>query len=111
MSRDKSLTTNKPIVYTFGMNKYSIINLKTDPELKKRAVITANKLGVSLSAVLNNELRRFATEQSVVFEVPEIPNTKTARELAASRKKIDKGEYYKFTSNKEALEFLETELE
>ena len=95
-----------PKVYTFGMSKYAVINLKTDPELKKRAAKTADKLGISISAVLNNELRRFATEQSVVFDVPEVPNAKTAKQMAASRKQIEAGDYYKFKNNDEALDFL-----
>ncbi len=100
-----------PIMYTFGMNKYSIINLKTDPELKKKAVKAADKLGVSISAVLNNELRRFAVEQSVVFEIPEVPNPKTAKQLEASKKLIDRGDYHTFANNNEALKFLANELE
>ncbi len=92
------------------MSKYAVINLKTDPELKKLAAKTADKLGISVSAVLNNELRRFATEQSVTFDVPEVPNTKTAKELASSKKQIDAGDYHKFKSNNKALEFLADEL-
>lgn len=92
------------------MRKYAIINLKTDPKLKKLAAQTADKLGVSISAVLNNELRRFATEQSVTFDLPEAPNAKTAKQLATSRKEIEAGDYYSFESNKEALEFLAREL-
>lgn len=88
------------------MSKYAVINLKTDPELKKLAAKTAEKLGISVSAVLNNELRRFATEQSVTFDVPEVPNAKTAKELAASRRQIEAGDYYKFENNDEALNFL-----
>lgn len=76
------------------MSKYSVINLKTDPELKKKAAKTAEKLGISISAVLNNELKRFATEQSVTFELPEVPNAKTAKMLEASRKQIETGDYY-----------------
>ena len=76
------------------MSKYSVINLKTDPELKRRAAKAADKLGISISAVLNNELRRFATEQSVTFDLPEVPNAKTAKELLTSRKQIETGEYY-----------------
>lgn len=92
------------------MNKYAVINLKTDPELKKLAAKTADKLGISVSAVLNNELRRFATEQSVTFDVPEVPNAKTAKQMAISRKEIETGDYYKFDNNEEALEFLAREL-
>ena len=92
------------------MSKYAVINLKTDPKLKKLAADTADKLGISISAVLNNELRRFAAEQSVTFEVPEVPNAKTAKELAASRKQIEAGDYYTFDNNDEALDFLAKKL-
>jgi antitoxin component of RelBE/YafQ-DinJ toxin-antitoxin module len=92
------------------MSKYSVINLKVDPKLKKLVVKTADKLGVSVSAVLNNELRRFSVEQNVMFEIPEIPNSQTAKELAESKKPIDKGDLHKFADKKQALEFLAREL-
>jgi len=89
---------------------YAVINLKTDPKLKKQATEVAGQLGISISAVLNNELRRFAAEQSVVFDIPEAPNPKTAKELAASKKQIEAGDYHRFADNKKALDFLATEL-
>ena len=92
------------------MNKYAVINLKTDPELKKRAAEVANTLGISISAVLNNELRRFSIEQSVVFDVPENPNANTSKILAESKKDIDSGDYHKFKDNDDALEFLTKQL-
>ena len=92
------------------MSKYAVINLKTDPELKKLAAKTADKLGISVSAVLNNELRRFAAEQSVTFDVPEVPNAKTAKELATSRKQVEARDYHKFEDNDEALDFLADKL-
>lgn len=92
------------------MNKYAIINLKTDHQLKELAAQTAAKLGVSISAVLNNELRRFTLEQSVVFELPEVPNIKTATQLKKSRLDIENSDYHRFGSDKEALNFLATEL-
>ena len=76
------------------MSNYAVINLKTDPKLKKAAADTAKRLGVSLSMVLNNELRRFAAEQSVTFDLPEVPNKKTAKAMAASLKEIETGDYY-----------------
>ncbi|HEV2403613.1 MAG TPA: type II toxin-antitoxin system RelB/DinJ family antitoxin [Candidatus Saccharimonadales bacterium] len=92
------------------MSTYAVINLKTDPKLKSQASLVARRLGISISAVLNNELRRFAAEQSVIFDVPETPNSQTARQLTISRAQIDSGDYHKFDSNKEALEFLANEL-
>lgn len=92
------------------MSNYAVINLKTDPELKKLATQTASKLGISISAVLNNELRRFAAEQSVIFDVPEAPNVQTAKQLAASRKQIEARDYHHFKDNEKALKFLADEL-
>ncbi|HUC96626.1 MAG TPA: hypothetical protein VMR16_03110 [Candidatus Saccharimonadales bacterium] len=92
------------------MSKYAIINLKTDPQLKKLAAETANRLDISISAILNNELRRFTAEQSVAFEVPEVPNTATARQLGLSNKQINNGDYHKFHDNKKSLEFLADQL-
>ncbi len=105
------LTLIIPKVYTHGMSKYAVINLKTDPDLKKIAAKTADKLGISISAVLNNELRRFAAEQSVVFDMPEVPNSQTAQILAASKIEIDAGDFHKFKSDDDSLEYLAKELQ
>ena len=93
------------------MSKYAVINLKTDPDLKNLVAKTADKLGISVSAVLNNELRRFAAEQSVTFDMAEVPNAQTAKILATSKKEIDSGDFHKFENNKKALEFLAKELQ
>ncbi len=98
-------------MYTFGMSSYAVINLKTDPVLKKKAAEVADRLGISLSAVLNNELRRFAVEQSVSFELPEVPNAQTATLLKDSEMEIVAGEHHRFKNNQEALDFLASELE
>ena len=98
-----------PKVYTSGMSKYAVINLKTDPLLKEQAAKTADKLGVSVSAILNNELRRFVAEQSVAFEMPEVPNGFTAKQLSLSSDEIEAGDYHHFDDNKEAMEFLRKE--
>lgn len=93
------------------MSKTAVITLKTNPELKKQAAQTAQRLGISLSAVLNNELRRFVAEQNVSFETPEIPNAETAEAMEKSRKEIEAGDYYRFDSNEEAMEFLKEHLQ
>ncbi len=92
------------------MSNYAVINLKTDPKLKKLSAETAERLGISLSAVLNNELRRFTAEQSVVFDIPEVPNKETSTILASSKKEIELGNYHKFKSNDESIDFLSNEL-
>lgn len=92
------------------MNTYSVINIKTDPHIKIRAMRVAQKLGVSINAVLNNELRRFASEESVTFDMPSVPNAQTRKALAQSRVQLEKGDYYHFRNNKEATDFLRDEL-
>ena len=92
------------------MSKHSVINLKTDPVLKEQAAKTANRLGVSISAVLNNELRRFVAEQSVSFELPEVPNNETIAQLTEANAEVGAGDYYHFDDNKQASEFLRHEM-
>lgn len=92
------------------MNTYAVINIKTDPHIKSRAMCVAEKLGVSINAVLNNELRRFALEESVTFDVPSAPNVQTQRVLARSRKQIEKGAYHRFNANTKSFTFLRDEL-
>ncbi|MBI4272503.1 type II toxin-antitoxin system RelB/DinJ family antitoxin [Candidatus Uhrbacteria bacterium] len=92
------------------MNMYSVINIKTDPHIKNRAMRVAKKLGISINAVLNNELRRFASEESVTFDMPPVPNARTRKMLAQSRAQLEKGDYYRFRNNKEAVDFLRDEL-
>lgn len=48
--------------------KKAVINIKTDPSLKKAAQKHARDLGLSLSAVINNHLRQFISVDGVQFE-------------------------------------------
>lgn len=84
---------------------YAIINLKTDPALKKAAAQTAKKLGISLSAVLNNELRRFISQQNVVFDTPITP--KTAKIIEEMRAEVARGDTYGPFDIDEAEAFLD----
>jgi addiction module RelB/DinJ family antitoxin len=92
------------------MNSVAVINLKTEPLLKKQALELSKELGISLSSILNNELNRFVKEKSVSFEIIESPNDATAASIKASKKLIDKGTYHTFKNNTDALDFLTSEL-
>ncbi|MEX2341250.1 MAG: type II toxin-antitoxin system RelB/DinJ family antitoxin [Candidatus Paceibacterota bacterium] len=71
--------------------KNAVINLKTDPKLKSKAMKVADTLGVSLSAVLNNELRRFSEERTVEFREPLRLKPEVEKELKETLKKIRGG--------------------
>ena len=89
------------------MNSYAVINLKTSPVIKKQAQLVADKLGISISAVLNNELKRFAVEQTVTFEPPEVHNKSTALSMKQTLKELKSADYFQFSSVDEALNFLD----
>jgi len=57
----------------------TIINIKTDKKIKQNAQKTAEKLGLSLSAVINAYLRQFIRNKEVHFSIaskmsPELEN-------------------------------------
>jgi addiction module RelB/DinJ family antitoxin len=69
----------------------TMLNIKTDVKLKKAAQAQAARLGLPLSAILNNYLRTFITERSVVFEETLVPNKKTAKILDQATRDIKRG--------------------
>jgi addiction module RelB/DinJ family antitoxin len=57
------------------------ITVKIDADVKKQAQKLAQRLGLSLSTIVENKLREVVSERRVVFEEELIPNEKTAKEL------------------------------
>ncbi|OGE26282.1 hypothetical protein A3C26_03775 [Candidatus Daviesbacteria bacterium RIFCSPHIGHO2_02_FULL_39_12] len=50
---------------------YGVISIKVDPLTKKEAKYTAEKLGLSLSAVLKGFLKQFIRTKTITFSVAE----------------------------------------
>ena len=59
----------------------TVINIKTDKNLKKDAQMLAKNFGLPLSAIVNTYLREFVREKRVVFSEPPMPNAKTRKIL------------------------------
>jgi addiction module RelB/DinJ family antitoxin len=57
------------------------ITVKIDGEVKQQAQKLAQRLGLSLSSIVENKLKEVVSERRVVFEEEYLPNEKTAREL------------------------------
>jgi DNA-damage-inducible protein J len=49
----------------------TILNVKTDKDLKKKARKIAEKIGVPLSTVVNSFLKQFVRDEEVIFSVKE----------------------------------------
>ena len=69
----------------------TVINIKTDLKLKRDAQKLAKEVGIPMSLVINNALRKFVTQRAVFIEAPLIPNIKTAKILDKALKDIKTG--------------------
>lgn len=70
----------------------TLINIKADVEVKKRAQKIAKELGLPLSTIVNAYLKQLGREQRVNFVIPLRPNKKTAQLLRRASKDYRKGE-------------------
>ena len=67
------------------------VTIKIDTDVKRQAQALAKKLGLSLSAIVENELREVVRERRVVFEDKPAPNKRTAQQLAKIEADIKAG--------------------
>ena len=88
----------------------TVINIKTDKNLKKDAQKLAKNFGLPLSAIVNTYLREFVREKRIVFSKPPMPNAKTRKILdqAISDIKAGKNLVGPFESAKEMDNFLDS---
>mgnify|MGYP001571557783 FL=1 len=69
----------------------TVINIKTDKNLKKDAQRLAKNFGLPLSTVVNTYLREFVRERRIIFSEPPVPNAKTRKILDQALKDIKEG--------------------
>jgi len=67
------------------------MSFKIDKDVRDRARSAAKLIGVPLSMVVNSHLRQFASEQSITFRAPLIPNARTKKILDQALRDIRKG--------------------
>ncbi|HVC36751.1 MAG TPA: type II toxin-antitoxin system RelB/DinJ family antitoxin [Candidatus Dormibacteraeota bacterium] len=67
------------------------MTIKIDADVKQQSQKLARRLGLSLSAIVENKLREVVAERRVVFEEELIPNEKTAKELVKIEADIKAG--------------------
>ena len=69
----------------------TVINIKTDKNLKKDAQMLAKNFGLPLSAIVNTYLREFVREKRIIFSEPLMPNAKTRKILDQAIADIKQG--------------------
>ncbi len=69
----------------------AVINIKTDPVIKKKAQKIAAELGISLSSLIDAQLRQFVRTKTFNVSLSERPSPWMKRELRKSKKDIEEG--------------------
>lgn len=86
----------------------TVINIKTDREIKKEAQKIASDLGLSLSGVINGFLKQLVRDKAIVFTLNENnPSLYLLNSVKAAKQNRKSGDFYSFKNNKEALSFLD----
>lgn len=67
------------------------VTVKIDADVKQQAQRLAQRLGLSLSSIVENKLREAVSERRVVFEEEYLPNEKAAKELDKIEEDIKAG--------------------
>jgi addiction module RelB/DinJ family antitoxin len=67
------------------------ITVKIDADVKQQAQKLAQRLGLSLSSIVENKLKEVVIERRVVFEEEYSPNEKTAKELEKIEEDVKAG--------------------
>ena len=69
----------------------TLLNIKTDKEVKRGVKKIAEEIGVPLSTIINAYLKQLLRERRVNFALPLRPNAKTAKLLRKAHEDYKKG--------------------
>jgi addiction module RelB/DinJ family antitoxin len=84
----------------------AVIQIRTDQELKESAQKVAEELGFSLSSLIKAFLKNVTRTKTVTFSTGEVPSTWLIQQMTKAKKDLQTGDYHKFDSETESLEFL-----
>ena len=86
----------------------TIINIKTDPKIKKQAKKVASDMGLTLSGAINGFLRQFIRTKTLLFTLDErMPSEYLLSSIKESEKERKNKNFYSFKNNEEAIKFLD----
>jgi DNA-damage-inducible protein J len=79
----------------------AMIHVRVDQELKTKATLTLNKMGLSMSDAVRMLLKRIEADQALPFEV-KVPNAETIAAMRAA----ERGEVTSFATIEELMAHL-----
>jgi len=86
----------------------AVINIKTEPKIKKQAQEVAKALGFSLSSLIDGYLRQLIRTKAVDFKLEERPNAYLRSVMKQAKENLKKGNHSPvFTNIKDELKWLE----
>ena len=94
----------------------SIINFKTDPQLKRKAQKKAEELGIPLSAALNSMLRKFTRAKEIDFVIDEhpqgllVPSERLEQSIKKAEEDVKHGRTTSFTDFDKETKWLESKI-
>lgn len=92
------------------MNSASIL-IKIDPQVKTKAQRAAEKMGLSLTSVINRYLKHFIAAETITFSTrDETPNQYLIDSLKESEADVKAGRVIRFKSVQEELDYLDKEI-
>lgn len=85
----------------------AVINIKTEPKVKKEAQAVAKNLGFSLSSLIDGYLRHLVRTKEVHFSLEE-PSDYMKKALRESEVDIKAGRVVSFRNPKDALKYIDS---
>ena len=100
MTKSATYTTRTEYILWYMQ---TTIMFKTDKKLKQAAQLTAKKMGIPFSAVMNEYMRDFVEKRSIAFSAPLKPTPYLKRILDQGEKDLKTGKNIKTFSSIEEL--------
>lgn len=85
----------------------AVVNVKVNPKVKKEAQRIAEKLGLSLSSLINGYLKQLIRTRTVNFSLSGEPSEYMIQALKESGQDIKAGRVISFKKPKYALDYLD----
>lgn len=85
----------------------AVVNIKVDPEVKKKAQEIAEELGFSLSAILTGFMKQFIREKAVNFNLEPKYSDYFIKSMKESEEDVKAGRVISFENEEEAIFYLD----